>query len=240
MGVVVFAYDMFGFGESAYHAGTKVHRSSLSVSVQTWSSLRAVDFLLSLKEVDPARIGITGRSGGGTQTYLAAAHDERISVSAPEDQVSCFFPGGCICESGRPIHSQCGTLSNNAEIAALTAPRPQLIISEGKDWCRTMPDVEFPYLQTIYGYYGKGDLVENAHFADEGHDYGYSKRNAVLRFFAEHWKLDLNLITDEEGAIDESGYNRFPAEKLAVFPDKQLPEGALQTLEDIYIALCVN
>ena len=240
LGVVVFAYDMFGFGESAYHAGTMAHRTPLAQTVQTWSSLRAIDFLTSMKDVDPARIGMTGESGGGTQTFLAAAIDERISLSAPVVQVSCFFPGGCVCESGRPVHAQCGVLSNNAEIAALAAPRPQLIVSNGKDWTRTTPEVEYPYLQTIYGYYGKTGLVENAHFADEGHDYGYSKRSAVLRFFAKHWGLNLSLITNAEGNIDETGYTRLPAEQLAVFPDKQLPEGALHHLEDIYAALCVN
>ena len=240
LGVVVFTYDMFAFGESAYHTGVKTHRSSLCQSIQTWSSLRAIDFLQSLKEVDPSRIGMTGESGGGTQTFLAAALDERISLSAPVVQVSCFFPGGCTCESGRPVHAQCGALSNNAEIAALAAPRPQLVVSDGKDWTRTVHEVEFPYLQTIYGYYGKADLVENVHFADEGHDYGYSKRSAVIRFFAKHWGLDLSMITNADGNIDETAYTRLPAEQLAVFPDKQLPEGALHSMEDIYVALCVK
>jgi dienelactone hydrolase len=237
MGAVVFVYDMFAYGESAYHAGTKAHRTSLAQSVQTFTSVRAVDLLVSLKGVDAARIGMTGESGGGTQTFLAAAIDERISLSAPVVQVSCFFPGGCPCESGRPIHAQCGVLSNNAEIAALAAPRPQLLVSDGKDWTRTVNDVEYPFIKTVYGYFGKDELVENAHFADEGHDYGYSKRCAVLRFFASHWGLDLKRITNEDGMIDESGYTLFTAEKLAVFPDKQLPEGALHTLEDIYSAM---
>ena len=239
-GVIVFAYDMFGFAESAYHAGTQVHNSSLAVSIQTWSSIRAVDFLLSLEDVDPERVAISGRSGGGTQSFLAAAVDERISISAPIDQVSCFFPGGCTCESGRPIHSQCGTLSNNVEIAAMAAPRPQLLISEGKDWTRTVPEVEFPYLQTIYGYYGKADLVENAHFADEKHENTYNKRSAVIRYFAKHWDLNLDLITDANGEFDETRFTFLTAEQLAVFPDKQLPEGALHSMEDIYKALCVN
>ena len=240
LGVVVFAYDMFGYGESVYHAGAQAHLTPLTQSIQTWSTLRAIDFLSSLEEIDPARIGMTGESGGGTQTFLAAAIDERISLSAPVVQVSSFFPGGCLCESGRPIHSQCGTLSNNVEIAALAAPRPQMLVSNGSDWTRTTPVVEYPYIKTIYGYYGKNNLVENAHFDGEGHDFGYSKRDAVLRFFAKHWSLNLQLISNDRGEIDESGYTLLSADQLVVFPDKKLPEGALHTMEDIYVALCVK
>jgi dienelactone hydrolase len=238
MGAVVFAYDMFAYGESAYHAGVKAHRTSLAQTVQTWSSIRAVDFLLSLKETDPQRIGMTGASGGGTQTFLASAIDERIVAPVPVVQVSSFFPGGCPCESGRPLHVQCGTLSNNAEIAALAAPRTQLVISDGKDWTRTVDSVEYPYLQKVYGFYGHADHVENAHFADEGHDYGYNKRCAAYRFFAKRLGLNLQTITGEDGAIDESGCTLLTAEQLAVFPSKQFPEGALRTMEDIYRAVC--
>ena len=63
-----------------------------------------------------------------------------------------------------------------------------------------------PYLQTIYGYYGKAALVENAHFADEKHETTHNKRTAVLRFFATHWGLNLQLITNAEGEFDETGY----------------------------------
>jgi dienelactone hydrolase len=236
MGAAVFTYDMFAYGESAYHAGVHAHRTSLTQTIQTWSSLRAVDFLVSLEEVDSRRIGMTGASGGGTQTFLAAALDERIAVSVPVVQISSFFPGGCTCESGRPIHARCGVLSNNAEIAALAAPRPQLVVSDGKDWTRTVDRVEFPYIRTVYGYYGQTEQVENAHFPDEGHDYGYSKRSAACRFFASRLGLDIQAILGNDGTVDETGYTLLPAGELAVFPDKQLPEGALHRMEDIYRA----
>jgi hypothetical protein len=240
MGAVVFAYDMFAYGESAYHAGTKAHRTSLAQTVQTWSSIRAVDFVSSLKEVDPTRIGMTGASGGGTQTFLAAAIDERISVSVPVVQVSGFFPGGCPCESGRPLHNQCQPQSNNAEIAALTAPRAQLVISDGKDWTRTVDTVEYPYIKAIYNFYGKGDSVENAHFPEEGHDYGYNKRCAAYKFLAARLGLNLQAVTNHEGIIAEEGCTLMESSQLAVFPDGQLPEGALHSLEEIYAALCAH
>ena len=251
MGAVVFAWDMFAYGESAYHAGTAAHKSGLSQTLQIWSAIRSIDFLLTLPYVDATRIAMTGASGGGTQTFLTAAVDDRIAVSAPAIQVSCFFPGGCACESGRPIHNQCIPPSNNVEIAALAAPRPQLLISDGNDWTRTLPEVEYPHIRTIYGYYGKKDKVENAHFPNEGHDYGYNKRSAAYRFLASHLNLNLTVLyRDSSGdsgsignsggsgneAIDESGYTVLTAAQLAVFPDKHLPESALHNMEDIYKA----
>jgi dienelactone hydrolase len=240
MGAVVFAYDMFAYGESAYHTGVQSHRTSLTQTVQTWNSIRVIDFLSSLDEVDAERIGMTGASGGGTQTFLAAAIDERIRVSVPVVQVSSFFPGGCPCESGRPLHEQCDPLSNNAEIAALAAPRRQLIISDGKDWTRTVDKVEYPYIRAVYGFYGNEDHVENAHFPEEGHDYGTNKRCAAYHFFASGLGLDLTKIMDEKGEIDESKGHLLPAARLVVFSGGQLPEGALHLLEEIYIAICVN
>ena len=143
MGVYVFSYDMFAWGESNYQVPLKDHRSGLALTMQTWNAMRVVDFLLSMKEIDPERIGITGASGGGTQTFIAAALDERITLSVPTVMVSAHFFGGCPCESGLPIHQlENGIQTNNAEISAIFAPKPQLVISDGNDWTQTVPQSE--------------------------------------------------------------------------------------------------
>ena len=210
MGAVAFAYDMVGWGESRQ---VDHDHDPYVLTLQCWNSMRCIDFLLSLGEADPDRIGITGASGGGTQTFLLAALDERVRVSIPVVMVSAHFPGGCNCESGLPIRLGPDHETNNADIAALAAPRPQLLISvtwraagtgRRKDQSCNTPEVEFPYLRRVYRLLGAEDNVANLHLAGEGHDYGFNKRVGAYSFCARHLDLKRAAIQDRSGQIDES------------------------------------
>jgi Esterase FrsA-like len=235
MGAVVFSYDMFAKGEESLQFAFDDHRTILAPTIQTLNSIRILDFLSSLPYVDHKRIGMTGASGGGTQTFLMTALDLRIAVSVPVVMVSSWYAGGCPCESGMPTHS-CGEWgTNNVEIAAMAAPRPQLVVSDGGDWTANVPVIEFPYLKKVYSLYGKPDFVENVHLEKEGHNYGPSKRQAVYAFLARQFGLNISLVKAVSGEVDESKCTIEPKSAMLVFGEngEKLPTRAFHGIETL-------
>ena len=248
MGAVVFSYSMYGWGgESARQIDPEaviekpepekiatLHSIPLALTMQTWNSIRALDFLETLPEVDMAKVAVTGASGGGTQTFLLAAIDDRVSVSVPVVMVSCHFFGGCNCESGLPIHQSAEHFTNNTEIAAMVAPKPLLLISDGADWTKNNPLVEYPFIKRTFSFYKAEDNVENVHFADGVHDYSFPKRIPVYKFMAKHLGLNLSVVSGQDDQIDESKSVAEKATDLLSFTsEKNLPAEALIGSESI-------
>jgi hypothetical protein len=133
-----------------------------------------------------------------------------------------------------PIHKSKKHQTNNVEIAALAAPRPMLLVSDGEDWTKNTPDIEFPHIQKIYNFFGKPANVENAHFLAEGHGYEYSKRQAVYPFLAKHLGLNIDLIKNENGYFNEDNITIEPYQQLKVFSDNMpLPNSAIQNNDDV-------
>ncbi|MBN1418476.1 MAG: acetylxylan esterase [Planctomycetes bacterium] len=185
LGAVVFAYDMVGFGDSKpiphrFGSDADALYGVSAFGLQTWNSIRAMDFLLSLPEVDPERIACTGASGGGTQTFILMAIEDRLKVAAPVCMISHSFQGGCICENGPGLRIDL----YNVEIAATFAPKPMIHISATGDWTKAFPEHGFPEIRKVYGFFDAQDRAASVIF-DAGHNYNKDSREAVYRFFGK-------------------------------------------------------
>jgi hypothetical protein len=126
-----------------------------------------------------------------------------------------------------PIHKSNNHQTNNVEIAALMEPKPQLIVSDGADWTKNTPQLEFPYLKEVYKVYSSENAIQNAHFEKEKHDYGPSKRNATYQFLSKHLKLPRGLKTDQK-TYDERSIELLESEELMLFSTQKRPENELK------------
>ena len=193
-----------------YSPQAEAHAQSI-MGLQTLNAVRGLDFLLSLPEVDPERTAITGASGGGTQTMLLAAIDDRIKLSFPCVMVSTAMQGGCTCENASLLRINTG----NVEFAGLFAPKPQGM-NNANDWTKEMATKGFPDLQKLYATFGKKDnvfLQRGEHFP---HNYNAVTRSAFYTFLNKHFKLGF------ESPVIETDYEPLPPEQLTVW-DKEHP-----------------
>lgn len=208
MGCVAFAVDMIGYADSKQLSYDLVHRFAKQrpemnktkdwgffspqaeanlqnvMGLQTWNGIRSIDFLLTLPEVDPKRIAVTGASGGGTQTMLLGAVDDRVALSMPMVMVSTAMQGGCTCENASLLRVGTG----NIEFAGLFAPKPQ-IMNCANDWTRELADKGFPDLVDLYQLTGAKKnvkLIRGEHFR---HNYNYVTRAQMYMWINQHFKL---------------------------------------------------
>lgn len=201
MGAICVDYDLYGWGESALQVGSEGHQTSDAHVIQALNGISILDFMIDRKDVDATRVGVNGGSGGGTQSVLLSVIDPRYTAACPVVSLSSYFDGGCPCESGKPI-TRAGSGTCNAELAAMFAPRPLCVVSDGKDWTNIVPENEYPYLQRIYGFYGATDNVSNVHLPNEGHDFGPNKRQAVYDFFIKTFDLDRSKLDESKVTIE--------------------------------------
>jgi dienelactone hydrolase len=220
-GYVVFSYDMVGYNDSRQvdHRLLDPRLAQWgigSLGLHLWSSIRSVDFLESLPDVDRGRLACTGASGGGTQTFLLSAVDDRVGTSAPVNMVSHYMQGGDVCENAPHLRLDTG----NVEIAALAAPRPMLMVSAAGDWTRDTPRVEFPAVRGVYELLGARDRVATVQLVAE-HNYNRKSREAVYGWFARWLQGAASAAPVREGEV----HPEQPAD-LLVFFGRALPDAA--------------
>ena len=213
LGCVAFAYDMVGYNDSAQFE----HRLAFGpragpwgvgqLGLQLWNSLRVIDFLCSLSDVDPRRIGVTGASGGGTQTFLLTAVDDRVAAAAPVNMISGHMQGGCVCENQAHLRLDL----NNIEIAACAAPRPLMMVSATGDWTVHTPYHEYPAVRRVYDLFGAAGRVHTCQ-VEADHNYNRASREAVYGFFRRY------LLGGSGAPVREPDLDPVDPAELHVFP----------------------
>ena len=191
LGCVVFHYDMLGHADSKalphregfLDAEAQLRLQSI-MGVQTYNSIRALDFITSLPDVDAKRIGVTGASGGGTQTFILCAIDDRPAVAFPAVMVSTGMQGGCVCENCSLLRVGTG----NVELAATFAPKP-LGMTGAHDWTAELATKGLPELKKLYGLYGAEDKVAGTVYSQFGHNYNGASGLLVYEWFNKHFNL---------------------------------------------------
>ena len=216
LGFVVFQYDMIGYADSTaipHREGFKDADAELrlqsQMGLQTWNSVRALDFLAALPDVDPKKLGMTGASGGGTQTFMLAAIDDRLACVFPAVMVSTGMQGGCVCENCSLLRVNTG----NVEIAGLFAPKPQAF-SCAKDWTAEFVRKGYPELEQLYKLYGAESRVDAKEWLKYGHQY-----NVHAREFMYFWMRSY-LMAKEEKVTEPAFKPVVPPAGLSVFDEK--------------------
>ena len=259
MGCVTFLFDMMGYADNQQISQEVAHKFAKQrpegntpeswelfsaqaelrlqsvLGLHAWNSIRALDFLESLPDVDPKRIGVTGGSGGGTQTILLCAIDPRPMVAFPQGMVSTSMQGGCTCENTSLLRIGTG----NVELTGLFAPRPQAMTA-ADDWTEAMMTDGYPQLQNLYQLYHKKDDVACKSLTHFPHNYNYVTRALMYQWFNKHLQLghedpiveeDFRMLTPEEHAVwnaehlqPEGGeaFERQLTKALAEASDKQI------------------
>lgn len=223
MGCVVFHYDMVGYADSQsvdHREGFNDVEAELwlqnKMGLQTWNSIRALDFLTSLPDVDPERIGVTGASGGGTQTFMLCALDPRPTVAFPAVMVSTAMQGGCVCENASYLRQDI----NNVAIAALCAPRP-MALSGADDWTIDIETKGLPELKQVYALFDAAADVNAVCYPQFGHNYNQVAREMMFDWFNEH--LELGLDTP----VEQSDFEPLSQAEMSVFDDEHpVPQDA--------------
>ncbi len=231
-GYVCLTIDTLQLGEiEGIHHGTYREkmwwwnaRGYTSAGVEAWNCIRALDYLQSRPEVDPDRIGVTGRSGGGAYSWWIAALDERIKVAVPVAGITSLknhVVDGCV-----EGHCDCMYMVNTYRwdfpmVAALVAPRPLLISNTDKDRIFPLDGVVDVYTKTrrIYELYGEPQNI-GLQICEGPH-----KDTQQLRIAAFHWFN--RFLKNEDPLIDTVATKFFEPQELKVF--QELPEDERNT-----------
>ena len=243
MGCVVLAFDMIGYADSVqleeHRRGSREEmnfpepgqwgfvspqatlRLQTLFGLQTWNSVRALDYLTQFERVDSERLLVSGASGGATQTMILAAIDDRVDAAFPAVMLSTAMQGGCTCENSYYLRIGQG----NVDIGAAFAPKP-LGITSADDWTIELETKGHPDLKALYQRLkvpGNYSAHFNTHFK---HNFNQVSRAQMYDFVNRHFDLGF------ESPVLERNYKRLLKEDLTVFTEGAPLMKSYQTGDD--------
>lgn len=233
-GFAVFSFDPFGQGERG--VSTRDHRrvSSLLVGISQqgfaeYETQCALEYLLARPEVDPSRIGMTGASGGGYNTWITASLDDRIRVAVPVVGTSQFalqirfsrrvdwYNAAEHCHFVPALI----TFADNHELLAMAAPRPLLVINSTTDPGFVSGTV-VDYGRSLYAAHGMAERFGYFNDPSSGHGYQQRKREAAYGWFLRYLMDRGDGSPAPEGPVDAVPPD---AAELRCFPDGKRAAG---------------
>ncbi len=226
-GYVVLIYDPVGQGERLQYINEDLKSTTIRVGTEehnymgnqllltegslshwfVWDGIRALDYLLSRPEVDPKHIGVTGNSGGGTQTSLLCGIDPRITMAAPGCYITTWRRN--LENEEAADAEQCPPKAiaqglDHSDFLTAMAPKPVIILAQEKDFFDVRGALEaFERLKHIYKLLGAEDQIE-CHIGSDYHGYSQGNREAMYGWFNQCTRLSteylepaLTIETDE-------------------------------------------
>ncbi|HEU5116512.1 MAG TPA: CocE/NonD family hydrolase, partial [Isosphaeraceae bacterium] len=240
-GYVCLVVDTLQLGElPGLHHGTFqegmwwwMTRGYTPAGVEAWNGVRAIDYLISRDEVDPKKIGVTGRSGGGATSWWLGAIDDRLAAVAPVAGITDMVPyvaGGDFAGPHKngtvEGHCDCMFVVNTYQwdytmIAALCAPKPLLVENTDEDPIFPEEGVRRVYdaLETVYGWYDAKDKLGLV-IGKGGHMDTEELRHPSFAFM-EKWLKG----KDVEASDIEEPDRKIPNEDLKVLARGETPQG---------------
>jgi dienelactone hydrolase len=230
-GILALNLEWFSYGELSNRENDHWFGAHLDLMGANGAGLfylamrKGLDYLAQLPSADPARLGVTGLSGGGWQTIILSALDERVAVSVP-------VAGYSALRSRLERPGDVGDIEQNAtdllvgqdysHFTAMRAPRPTLLIYNAEDDCCFRARLVKPYIfdavRGFFGLYGKPENLAWHENLDPGtHNYQLDNRLQAYRFFSRHF--DVSEITNEDGVDSEV---KSPAELTVGLPASNL------------------
>jgi dienelactone hydrolase len=251
-GFIVFSFDPLSQGERLQYFDADENKSLVGGSTAehshfgwqcflngvcsaryfVWDGMRAIDYLLTRDEVDPARIGVTGLSGGGTQTAYISAMDDRVAVAAPTCYITSFHR---LLESIGPqdaeqnFYREIAAGLDHADFIEIRAPKPTLLVTTTNDFFSIQGSRE-TYTEAKHAF-AAFDAADHLQMAEDDYEHGYTKktREAIYAFMQKHLNLpgdptdiEIEPLPIEELTVTETGQIATALESKRVFDYNQV------------------